>query len=266
MNQIINEESKKKEYRSNRKIKVLVVEDNERKREELLKLLEREHITRDIATNGLEALKACDKKKYDLVFMKCEMPIMSGIAAAQAIRAMEWGRKSTHIVGLASNEVAGERENCISGGMDDFISNPNTKEGIERALDCYYINQKALIEETRVDTADRIDTIVNRLVDELHFESSTAKQMICEYASKLQEEHSALSNYLESNQEDKAITLLHRIKGTSGNLRMKELCSMVFKFEEGLKGPGKIDYAGYLKELKSHIDKLSEDVNQDDPR
>ena len=76
-----------------------------------------------------EAAAACDaaaRTRYDIVFMDCHMPVMDGFDAARRIRADEARRDGAHtpIVALTALALAGDRERCLSAGMDDYMTKP----------------------------------------------------------------------------------------------------------------------------------------------
>ncbi len=117
------------------KIRVLVVEDNNLMRGLAIKQLEKFGIETDFATNGAEAVEKTCNNEYSLVLMDCQMPIMDGFEATLEIRKREFA-KGGHvpIVAMTAFAMAGDREQCIASGMDDYLSKPVTMEQLESML------------------------------------------------------------------------------------------------------------------------------------
>jgi CheY-like chemotaxis protein len=114
---------------------VLVVEDNHvNQRIARLQLQElgcRVHVV----NNGREALYATMRTDYDLVLMDCAMPLMDGYEATCKIRKQDalTGRH-TVIVALTAHAMQGDREKCLSSGMDDYLSKPAGIEQLRETL------------------------------------------------------------------------------------------------------------------------------------
>ena len=62
---------------------------------------------------------------YDLILMDIQMPVMSGLVAAEKIRALE-SATSSHvpIIAITANAMIGDKEKCLAAGIDDYISKP----------------------------------------------------------------------------------------------------------------------------------------------
>ncbi|HTU68788.1 MAG TPA: response regulator [Candidatus Baltobacteraceae bacterium] len=109
-----------------RKGRVLVADDNEVNqlvtRKQLEKLCSGEIV---IVSNGQAAVDAVAHEEFAIVFMDCQMPVMDGFAATRAIRKSEapTGRR-VPIVALTANALEGDRDACLSAGMDDYLSKP----------------------------------------------------------------------------------------------------------------------------------------------
>jgi len=115
-------------------LKILVAEDYDLNRILIEELLHAYNLKPDFAFNGEEAVKALDKKEYDIVFMDINMPIMNGIDATKEIRKKGM---DIPIVALTANALEGDRERYLNQGMDDYISKPIDSQELDALLQKY---------------------------------------------------------------------------------------------------------------------------------
>ncbi|NEQ22314.1 MAG: response regulator, partial [Microcoleus sp. SIO2G3] len=114
--------------------KILVAEDNKVNQQLALQLLGRLGYRADVAANGLEAIAALRRQHYDVVFMDVHMPEMDGLIATQRI-CEKWSReRRPWIIAMTANAMQGDRDKCISAGMNDYISKPIRVDELIRAL------------------------------------------------------------------------------------------------------------------------------------
>lgn len=105
--------------------KVLLVEDNEINQKIVLLSLNKQVSQIDVAKHGKEALEMFGLKQYDLILMDIMMPVMDGIVATKKIREIEsTGNSHIPIIAITANALAGDRENCLAAGVDDYIAKP----------------------------------------------------------------------------------------------------------------------------------------------
>src|SRR6185436_4212224 len=115
-------------------LSILVVDDNEINRQLMSILLTRQGHRVEVASNGLEAFEAVKVKKFDIVFMDLQMPVMDGIEASQRIR--EWENESVHtfIVALTAGYFPEDGQKLFEAGMDNYLTKPFQVEHIQRLL------------------------------------------------------------------------------------------------------------------------------------
>ncbi|KAF2017586.1 hypothetical protein BU24DRAFT_153645 [Aaosphaeria arxii CBS 175.79] len=105
---------------------ILLAEDNAVNQKLAVRILEKYHHTVTVANNGLEAYEQIQKKRYDVVLMDVQMPVMGGFEATAKIR--EWERDqclpSTPVIALTAHAMVGDREKCLAAQMDDYLSKP----------------------------------------------------------------------------------------------------------------------------------------------
>ncbi len=135
-------------------LRILVAEDNAVNQVVALRHLEKLGYSADLVANGVAVLEALKRETYDLILMDCQMPGMDGYEATRQIRLDEAKRhgsygetknrsngqrllpqvKSVRIVAITASAMQGDRERCISAGMDDYIVKPLNVDDLKRVL------------------------------------------------------------------------------------------------------------------------------------
>lgn len=115
-------------------VTVLMAEDNLINQEVITSTLEEFGIKTTIAENGKVAVALSKLEKYDLIFMDCHMPEMDGFEATQTIRQNPDISQDLPIIALTANVMKGDREKCLSAGMNDFLGKPLRDEELKNML------------------------------------------------------------------------------------------------------------------------------------
>jgi signal transduction histidine kinase/ActR/RegA family two-component response regulator/HPt (histidine-containing phosphotransfer) domain-containing protein len=106
-------------------LRILLVEDNLVNQQVASGLLGRRGHRVSIAADGREAVGRLEQERFDLVLMDLQMPVMGGLEATAAIRQQEEGTgRHTRIVAMTAHAMNADRERCMKGGMDGFLSKP----------------------------------------------------------------------------------------------------------------------------------------------
>ena len=115
-------------------VRVLLAEDNATNRFVITAQLKKMGYGVDTVENGMEAVAALQRKRYDVVLMDCQMPEMDGYEATRRIRVDEGSRRRTPIIAVTANALPQEQQECLAAGMDDYLAKPIRRQDLERVL------------------------------------------------------------------------------------------------------------------------------------
>ena len=113
-------------------LRILLAEDNVVNQKLAMRLLKQMGYEADLAVNGLEAIAAIERGKYDVVLMDVQMPEMDGLEATRQI-VTRWADRP-RIVAMTANAMQGDREACLAAGMDDYVTKPIRVDALVDAL------------------------------------------------------------------------------------------------------------------------------------
>ena len=103
--------------------RVLLVEDDEINQEVVREILKEVQLIVDVAENGAVAVQKIKENSYDIVLMDVQMPVMDGIEATLAIRALP-EFTNLPIVALTANVMESKYQECLAVGMNDLMYKP----------------------------------------------------------------------------------------------------------------------------------------------
>jgi len=127
--------------------KILLAEDTLFNQEVAREMIESVGCHVDIVDNGLKAVEAVSSMQYDLIFMDCQMPEVDGYEATKAIRQrekIESPDQHIPIVALTAHAMAGDREKCLTAGMDDYLTKPFKQKELKNVLERWLFEPPAL--------------------------------------------------------------------------------------------------------------------------
>lgn len=126
-------------------IKILLAEDNMVLRKMAQRMVTQMGYTITTAPNGQEAVDTLFSQVADgsthgfqLMLMDCEMPIMNGFEATEAIRKKEAElgiKAAVPIVALTANGLASDIERCLNVGMDDYLAKPFRQQQLSEYIE-----------------------------------------------------------------------------------------------------------------------------------
>ncbi len=139
-------------------ISILCAEDNRINQAYLEEILKQLGMAVDFVENGALLLDQVHQKNYDLVLMDCQMPVLDGFEATRLLRQKEaeQGLPRLPIVALTASAMVGNKQRCLEAGMDDFLTKPYNKQGLQGVLARWVsvANEDAVIPEKTTEHAD----------------------------------------------------------------------------------------------------------------
>jgi len=241
---------------------ILVVDDDELNRRMMHILLSREGHQVELASNGLEAFNMIKSKKYDMVFMDLQMPVMDGVEASQKIREWENGGVRTFIVALTASYLPERGEKLFEAGIDNYIPKPFELVQIQRMLK--YRADAMLASTLHVEPARNQEISIREVLDfqqglkRVGGDVDTYWELLSDFIQELPEKLDAMQNYFIAGDMDGLSRAAHNLKGVTANLGILQLSEYADKLDAE-SGSGYTDaISETLKEIKAVGGKLGE--------
>jgi PAS domain S-box-containing protein len=220
--------------------RILLVEDNELNQEVAIALLTDAGFVVDLASNGQFALDKLDHADYDIVLMDMQMPVMDGVTATQFIR-KQARFNSLPIVAMTANAMQGDRERCLSAGMNDHVAKPIEPEDLWKAL-LKWIPQKhpaqILVHPVQTNAGVpygieglEVDNTLRRLLGKTALYVSLLHKFVNTEKSACADIRRALKN----KDNELAERLAHSLKGSSGSIGATKLQQLAEQLEIAIK-------------------------------
>ena len=116
---------------------ILLVEDNLVNQKVAMAMLKKIGCAVTVVPNGARALEQIALRKFDLIFMDCQMPVMDGFEATRAIRQMVGDIRDIPIVAMTAHALKEDRQRCLDIGMNDYLAKPVHREALVAVLQKY---------------------------------------------------------------------------------------------------------------------------------
>ena len=212
--------------------RVLIAEDNQLNQEVAAYLLEKLGVHAACVGDGVEAVQAVERSRFDVVFMDCQMPELDGYAATARIRAKEsGGEHHTWIVAMTAHAMPGDREKCLAAGMDDYVAKPMTLESMRAALERFTAREKARPESTPEKREPRPAKDASRLVDASRGNPAMLQRLKDLYRSFVAEQVALLRAAVDRKDGAEIERIAHRCIGASAVAGMNQLAELLDEME-----------------------------------
>jgi CheY-like chemotaxis protein len=247
-------------------IHVLIVDDMAANRQLLESLLQHRGHSADLAEDGQQAVKMFQQTHYDAVLMDLEMPHLNGLQATAGIRASEMGSE-VPIIALTTRILPGDREQCLAGGMTDYVAKPFSardllitlesavaKVRLERISRLLHVLPEAL--EMAITSTERsgvmdLDMARRRLGNDEQLLRDMAGFYIEDAPTLLRD----LREAIDAGDVELATRSAHSVKGLSSNFDAMTAMALAKTIEDAGR-------AGNLDEARDNVEALDAEVGR----
>jgi two-component system, sensor histidine kinase and response regulator len=228
-------------------VRLLLVDDNPTNQIVARGILEKlGYPTPDIAGNGLKALEALSRARYDLVLMDGQMPELDGFETARLIRRGEAGVLDPHvpIVAMTALVMPGDVRRCLDAGMNAYISKPVQPQELSRIIAEHLIHRGRRVDPQEADLpreasdpgndsgSDTVsfdaEDMLGRVLGDRDIACEVIGQFLLDAPARLQE----LRASLESGDHVEVRRKAHSLTGLAANVSALRLQGLAYRLEE----------------------------------
>ncbi len=222
-----------------KRLHILVAEDNSINQTVAVRTLERMGHSVVIAENGLQVLVSLSQEAFDLVLMDIQMPEMDGLAATREIREAQWpGYSQIPIVAMTALAMKGDRERCLRGGMNGYVSKPLNRNELGEAIASVIDSPRdapATISETnaldvRLETSLIFD--FSHALDRLEGDKALLGEIVQIFLDEAPKSLEALRVAILRKDSKTIERIAHSLKSELGYLGLSEVAERARELEE----------------------------------
>ena len=264
--------------REKRKARILLAEDNAVNRKVALKTLERMGYNAEAVDDGRAAVDALAQRRFDLVLMDVQMPVMDGMAATRRIRD-EASPVLDHlvpVVALTAHAMAEDRAACLAAGMNDYLSKPIQPDKLSAVLARWMRRGDDPRAEPGVGEGEVVTpmaaapgTVVydpDMLLSLLDGDREAADDILAEYLADAPRQLDSLREALAGDDADTARRTAHTLKGASANVGAEALREAAYDVERSA-AAGELGAAHALAERAAkELERLQEHLARREER
>jgi len=209
------------------KHKILLAEDNKINQKVAVRILNDAGFNCVTVFNGREALTAVQENDFSLILMDVQMPEMDGFTATSEIRKLDGKKGSIPIVAITAHALMGDKEKCLSVGMDDYVTKPIIAEHLMKSID--KLLNIGVKKDTQDKTGQKSEPLSEGVFDFDHLnkvsmgDESFQREVIASYVDDVYLRYQKLESYVVSGDLKKIIIEAHTIKGASYSVGAKKI-------------------------------------------
>ena len=219
------------------KLKVLLVDDHPANLKLARVFLEELNADVVSADNGAQAVKFASRERFDIIFMDIQMPGMDGPQATRLIREQEHETKQrTPIIALTAHAMAGEKEQLLAEGMDDYLSKPIDEAQLANTIEKWVRPDQQLdspdqlsLPAPKASTPTQVAVIDEAVALKLAGNKpELAAEMMRMMLERLPNEQDSISQLLQQQHWEQLEEVIHKLHGACcycGVVALKEVCA-----------------------------------------
>jgi len=212
--------------------KLLLVEDNHINQQIAKETLEQEGFEVSIVTDGRDAVQKIRAGYFDAVLMDLEMPVMDGYEATRIVRS-ETQFDDLPIIAMTAHAMKDAREKCLHAGMNGYVTKPiDVDELLEILIELINPELRQTPDSCVIETAQQKEALLPELLPGIDIEQSLKNvvgnvqllhDLLLKFYESFSDAQTRLNAFLQADDVDSALKLLHMMKGVAVNLAMSEL-------------------------------------------
>lgn len=213
---------------------ILVAEDNPTNQQVLLAFLQRLDVHAECVPDGHAALQALNEKTYDLVLMDLQMPNVDGLSATRLWREKESSTNQyVPIIALTAHAMQGDRETCLSAGMDDYLSKPIDPAGLKQILQRWLAGKSTPSPQGATQAATEPPLVWNRdsFGERMMGDAELMKSVMATFLADTPTHVQAILDAAEKQDAETLIREAHYLKGAAATVGAEVMGNLVKEIE-----------------------------------
>jgi len=222
-------------------LRILLADDAETNRDLISLVLGDCGASITLVENGQQAVEtAMSDRKFDVVLMDMQMPILDGYSATQKLRRENY---TGPIYALTANSMKGDREKCLAAGCSDYLTKPIDLNGLVKSMAKIAGTELASVSEDEIQhqTIETEEVMNASESTELTFDESnlptnkTVRKFSIDFIKTLHRRREEFETSLKDRNQEQLASLAHWLKGTSGTVMLSQLSAAAKEMEDAVR-------------------------------
>ncbi len=250
-------------------VRILLVEDSDINQKIVRLMLEKQGFQVAVASDGRQAVMACEHDRYDLILMDIQMPVMDGYTAARSIRELESAGQWIPIIAMTGHGVESIRDRCLEYGMNDCIGKPLQREQLLSVVKKWTAAEPnwASHATSRQMSGPKPPTAeapldLSRAIREFMGHTDALFDLLNGFVDKVREQIITIDQAAAGNNYKTISTQAHCIKGAAANLTANPLAQTAAELEQSAESCAPGQCTELVEKLKVQLEQLERFVRR----